>query len=346
MDDTDRTNIHTSMTPVTSNKTKASLSSYATLLKQIRQAIEEGKARASKAVERELVRSKWETGKLILDHMLLNKDRADYGKKVIQRLSVDLGTSKRELDYMVAFARAQPIVPPAAQLNWASQRELLSVREVDQRVGLTQKAAKSKWTRETLRGEIKKLKAAKQITLTPEPDEEKLAPASKGVVGVYQIIEQEGCLKLDLGFSCYLDATRVAAKRFKTGELSQFKDSKFVKAAGLTTQELFTYNAIVTEVIDGDTFHCLIDLGFGITLKERVRLRRLNAPDVLISEGQRAKKVLEKILNRSGNSIVIKVSKTDDHDQYGRYLVDVWIGDACIDQELLDSGAFEVRGGE
>ena len=190
------------------------------------------------------------------------------------------------------------------------------------------------------------LKAAKQITLTPEPDEPKLVPATKGVVGVYQIIEQEDCLKLDLGFSCYLDAARVGAKRFKAGDIITASLRESPRQSNLGVTELFTYNSIVTEVIDGDTFHCLIDLGFGLTLKERVRLRRLNAPDVILSDGQHAKKVLTKILKRTGNAIIVKVSKTDDHDQYGRYLVDVWIGDTQIDQQLLDSGVFEVRGGE
>ncbi|MBP9866011.1 MAG: thermonuclease family protein, partial [Candidatus Omnitrophica bacterium] len=234
------------------------------------------------------------------------------------------------------------------QLSWDKQRDLLSINEADQRAGLTQKAAEAKWTRAILRGEIKKLKASKQITLRPQPEEPALVPAPKGVVGVYQIIEQEGCLKLDLGFSCYLDAARVGAKRFKVGDIVTALSLRVLRAgpSNLGTDELFTYNAIVTEVIDGDTFHCLIDLGFGLTLKERVRLRRLNAPEVITAEGGRAKKVLTRILKRAGNAITIKVSKTDDHDQYGRYLVDVWIGDACIDQELLDSGAFEVRGGE
>ena len=43
----------------------------------------------------------------------------------------------------------------------------------------------------------------------------------------------------------------------------------------------------------------------------------------MTTEGQQAKKVLQKVLNRAKGSIVIKVSKTDD--QYGRYLVDTWV---------------------
>ena len=86
----------------------------------------------------------------------------------------------------------------------------------------------------------------------------------------------------------------------------------------------------------------MINLGFGVLLEQRLRLRQLDAPEIISSEGKEAKAVLEKILQRSRGPMVIKVSKGDD--QYGRYLVDVWINGKNIAQELLDSGLFTVRG--
>ena len=76
---------------------KNNLASYSTLLERVRQAIARGKERALDAVERELVRTKWEVGKLILEHILLNRKRAKYGEEVLKRLARDLGTSITEL---------------------------------------------------------------------------------------------------------------------------------------------------------------------------------------------------------------------------------------------------------
>ena len=258
-------------------------------------------------------------------------------------------------------------MPPAAQLSWANQRELLSINEEDQRKDLVKKASKAKWTRKTLRTEIKKLKTAKQITVTPAPEAPKLSLVKQGTLGAYAVIEQEGRLKIDLGFSCYLDAAKAGVKRgkrVKPGDIvamssphvsptsspqssgGDLKPSLFSgDGRRATSGDLYTYNAQVTQVVDGDTFHCLIDLGFGITFQDRVRLRRLNAPEIITTDGQRAKKVLERLLFSSPvGHIVIKVSKTDDHDQYGRYLVDVWANNQNIEQALLASGIFEVRG--
>ena len=42
---------------------------------------------------------------------------------------------------------------------------------------------------------------------------------------------------------------------------------------------MYTYNAIVKDVLDGDTVKVDIDLGFGVWLNSQVvRLARINAP--------------------------------------------------------------------
>ena len=72
-------------------KTVLTLRSYSELKRRVREALAEGRERAADAVERERVRTAWEVGKLILEHILLNKERADYGAQVLKRLTADLG---------------------------------------------------------------------------------------------------------------------------------------------------------------------------------------------------------------------------------------------------------------
>jgi endonuclease YncB( thermonuclease family) len=311
---------------LTKRKTsQPSNNTYTDLVRAIRQTINLGKERASQAVERELVRTKWETGKLILEHILLNKDRADYGAKIMPRLSRDLSVSARELAYMLSFAREYPILPSTAKLNWAQYRELISVNDEDKRREIAGDVARKKMTLKQTRAEIKKLKTSKQITVAKKPAPEKLPATKPGQLGLYSICKMNGTWCRDLGFSVY-----------------QILKDQNAKTVNPPEKDLYTYEADVTEVVDGDTYHCVIQLGFDMILEQRVRLRRLDAPEVLTSEGQQAKKVLQKILNRAQGSILIKVRKTDD--QYGRYLVDTWVNGINIDQELLDSGVFEVRG--
>ena len=85
----------------------------------------------------------------------------------------------------------------------------------------------------------------------------------------------------------------------------------------------------------GDTFHALIDLGFETTLAQRVRLRRIDAPEILTADGKEAKAYLEKILSRDHGRILLQ---SHDLDQHGRPIADVWVKGKSIDQELLDKG--------
>ncbi len=296
-------------------KPKTTLAVYAILLKRVRQAIAAGKDRAAVAVERELVRTKWETGKLILEHILLNKDRADYGEKVIVRLSKDLNASQSELEYMLQFARANPIAPAPGQLSWANQRELLSVNNDSERTNLAKLARKEKWTSRTTRKEIKKLRAAKQITVTKGPAPVVLK-AKRGTSGIYRVVDWKGRKAYDLGFSTYyvLKGTPPRAQE-------------------PSVDELFTYEAEIDAVFDADTLWADIHLGFGIWTHQKLRLRGIDAPEIITTEGQAAKRYLQKLLKNS--QVLITSTKSDKYD---RYLADIWVGDTFINQVMLDKG--------
>ena len=42
---------------------------------------------------------------------------------------------------------------------------------------------------------------------------------------------------------------------------------------------MYEYKAKLLRVIDGDTVDCVIDLGFNVRLKERVRLKGIDTPE-------------------------------------------------------------------
>lgn len=56
-------------------------------------------------------------------------------------------------------------------------------------------------------------------------------------------------------------------------------------------EHLYHYDAVVTNIVDGDTVDMEISLGFSLTIKERIRLAGIDAPEV---RGEEREKGLEK----------------------------------------------------
>jgi len=327
-------------------------SSYASLRKQVRGAILAGRKRAEKAVESEKVHTVWEIGKLILEHVLGNQERADYAAYVIKRLAADLGMSRGELYFMVEFARAYPIVTPAGQLSWSHYRDLLSINDPEKRRVLAERAQVGKWTRKRLRREMPN-RRKKGMGFSGTPFEDTPLLPKKGKLGTYRVVLAEagpdkGKPVLDLGFSNYY---RMKGKRgtkpfYVTG--TTLKNLKKMPKA--TEADIYTYRAYVTEVTDGDTFWALVDLGFGITTLQKLRLRGIDAPEVASSGGRKAKKFVEKALDsapyfskgrkpnlhKSASDTSPVIISTSKSDKYDRYLCDVFVGDLYLNQALLD----------
>jgi endonuclease YncB( thermonuclease family) len=338
---------------------------YDQLVAAIRQARAASEARVEEAVQQEKVREAWETGKLIDAHVLQHKERANYGEQVLERLAKDLETSRTELSYMLQFARAYPIFPAPEKLSWASYRELLSLNDSAERAELTEKAEKEHWTQDQTREEVKKRKAAKNEA--PAPVKEKPLTAKPGKPGTYKFVKatvgpETGKGVIDLGFSNYYRTSRDL--HFKEGAILEVipafpegasAPSDLIKLSKRTAEDLFTYRAWVVNVLDGDTVKAVIDLGFGVRSVQVLRLRGLDAPELVSKEGKEAKAFLEKELRiteaekqekslplASGFSASPVLIKTVKSDKYDRYLADVWVAGTYINQKLVDEG-FAVR---
>ncbi len=323
---------------------------------QLVQAIRQVQAASAQRVKQEKVRLAWETGKLINEHILKNKERADYGEKVIIRLAKDLGTSETELRYMLDFARSYPIHPISDELTWSDYRELLSLNDAKEREQLAARAKKEKWDTNRIRKEIRQVNASKSGKNLPS----EFLEAKPGKVGVYRVIKATagpyaGQLALDLGFSNYLSLDSLLSRRwpqesrkgrrgvtpFKEGDLVKWnvgarsprpgeETSPLQKASAAAFDDLYTYRAYVVKVIDGDTFTAIIDLGFEFVTEQKLRLRALDAPEIDTPEGQAAKAFVESSLrgSKSGKAEAISAPiliKTVKSDKYDRYLADVFL---------------------
>ena len=95
-------------------------------------------------------------------------------------------------------------------------------------------------------------------------------------------------------------------------------------------------------VIDGDTIDVAIDLGFHITLNQRIRLKDIDAAETRTKDLEEKKKGiearlwLEKELAREGEWII----ETTKEDKYGRILGTLYlIGDpVTVNERMLNEG--------
>ncbi len=98
----------------------------------------------------------------------------------------------------------------------------------------------------------------------------------------------------------------------------------------------------IKKIVDGDTVDVDIDLGFGVTLSHRVRLKGINAAETKTlnleekSKGLAAKEWLSKELSREGEWII----ETTKEDKYGRILGTLYfVGDqVTVNEKMLNGG--------
>ena len=81
----------------------------------------------------------------------------------------------------------------------------------------------------------------------------------------------------------------------------------------------FTYFAKLDRVIDGDTILVEFDLGFFLSLKEKVRLIGINAPEIDTTEGKKAKEFIEKELQDT--KLIVETRKKE---KFGRFLAIIY----------------------
>ncbi len=107
---------------------------------------------------------------------------------------------------------------------------------------------------------------------------------------------------------------------------------------------LYTYEAQLLNIVDGDTYDFQIDLGFNVHKKLRVRLLEVDTAEIYgvkmeseeYKRGQRQKEFVSTKLN-SADTIVLKTYEGDERGKYGRYLAEVLVDDKSLSDLLIDN---------
>ena len=109
---------------------------------------------------------------------------------------------------------------------------------------------------------------------------------------------------------------------------------------------MYEYKAVITRVVDGDTYDAAVDVGFSITIKHRFRLAKIDTPETWRprneAEAKHGEKCNEFVRSLIENKEVIL--KTRKLGIYGRYEADVTILPSNEDlRTILVENGFEKR---
>ncbi len=95
----------------------------------------------------------------------------------------------------------------------------------------------------------------------------------------------------------------------------------------------------VERVVDGDTVDVILDLGFGLFKKERVRIAGVDTPE------KRTRNLKEKKLGYDATEFAEKwfadgdiILRTEKDGKYGRMLGWAYKGEECFNHQLIDLG--------
>jgi micrococcal nuclease len=109
----------------------------------------------------------------------------------------------------------------------------------------------------------------------------------------------------------------------------------------LVIETAYTYAAQIERVIDGDTLLVMIDCGFELFHRQRLRLLAVNAPEMSTEAGRETKKWVQDwlIQHSPEGSVLVHTRKAKKTDKYGRYLASVDASDGTnLNNDLLATG--------
>ena len=105
---------------------------------------------------------------------------------------------------------------------------------------------------------------------------------------------------------------------------------------------MYEYGCTVERVVDGDTIDVILDLGFDIRFKSRVRLYGIDTPESRTRDkdekvrGKMAGAFLKEAVD-NGSKVVIETKLKDSRGKYGRVLGNVVVDGVNINEAMIEN---------
>jgi endonuclease YncB( thermonuclease family) len=295
---------------------------------ELRAAVESTIVKGQQDYEIARVRTYHETGRLIHEHVLLFKQRADHGARTIARLSADVKLHRSVLQRCVQFYQAMPNCADRRNLSWGHYRALITVDDPARRRALADEANRQRWLVEQLEGRIRELAPKPALTGSfSAADPVELLMPRRGTPGLHAVIDQGDGPAVDLGFR--MTHPLGPGSKFTPGDIVRFSPSTGLRAGGYdvrrvdgaTRAELFTYAVTVRRVVDGDTLIVALEFAPGFKKQMTLRLRGVDCAETSTAAGRAAKRFVESLV-APGDEVILSTTKPDKYD---RSLADVFV---------------------
>jgi len=103
-------------------------------------------------------------------------------------------------------------------------------------------------------------------------------------------------------------------------------------------KEQYLYNALITDVYDGDTVTALVDLGFDVQFRCKLRLFGINAPELKGETSEKGKEARDKLTELIGGKKVVVETVKDKKEKYGRYLAQIYVNQINVNTWMVNNG--------
>lgn len=109
-------------------------------------------------------------------------------------------------------------------------------------------------------------------------------------------------------------------------------------AAPLFAPAMRDFPAVVVGISDGDTVTAVVDLGFGVSITNRVRFASINAPELKTSAGLASRDWLAGQLGNLPTAVTLRTVSSRPFDDYGRILGAVLLGGQDLGAGSVQAG--------
>lgn len=287
-----------------------------------------------------LVRAYWCIGRDIVENIQRNNARAEYGTKLMQRLSADLserfggGFSRPTIARIRRFYLLYPKSSTLRELTWSQYVQLLKVEDSSVRAELEERIESEGLSARQTAELVSRTAPGESYQVKASAKSRAKLRYSRGQLYFYKIYSDasEGRCFVDCGFKILRKVP--CASTMKAGQLvrSVSEGNDFLLISDESDRHaLYTYPARLDRVVDGDTLKLVIDVGFGIRIVEKVRLKGIDTPELSTNAGKKVKFAVQELLAKSPMLVV----KTYGYGKYARVMADVFFLEGETDPQVV-----------
>jgi len=222
------------------------------LFKDVRGLLEAGRVEAQQAVDRVALSTYWQVGQRVLREGLT--ERAGYGTALLTELSVEVGIDLRTLQRTVQLARLYAEAPSGA-LNWSQYRELMRIKDDEERAYYEALAEEHKWSKRELVEAIRENAFALSLTNDTKPNKaNKTLPRPSQPDYLYaveplRVIDGDTFdVQVDLGF----EVLRRYRLRLAAVDAPEHKTPEGAEAARYVVERLAASTMVVVQTVRVD----------------------------------------------------------------------------------------------